>query len=83
MCLILPYMCPHTTICVSSYYCICDLILVYMCPHTTAYASLQRATFGLSVLRSSKSPQYMCLILLYMSSYYYMCPHTTAYVSSY
>ena len=26
------YMCPHTTICVSSYYYICVLMLLYMCP---------------------------------------------------
>ncbi len=35
--LILPYMCPHTTVYVSSYYYICVLILLYMCPHTGAY----------------------------------------------
>jgi hypothetical protein len=28
------YMCPHTTIYVSSYYKICVIILLYMCPHT-------------------------------------------------
>jgi hypothetical protein len=27
------YMCPHTTIDVSSYYCTCVLILLCMCPH--------------------------------------------------
>ena len=29
------YMCPHTTMYVSSHYYICVLILLYMCPHTT------------------------------------------------
>ena len=28
-------MCPHISIYVSSYYCICDHILLYSCPHTT------------------------------------------------
>jgi hypothetical protein len=32
---ILLYMCPHTTMCVSSYYYMCVLILLYVCPHTT------------------------------------------------
>jgi hypothetical protein len=33
-------MCLHTTIYVSSYYCVCVLILLYyMCPHTTIYVS--------------------------------------------
>ncbi len=32
--LILLYMCPHTTIYVSSYYYICVLIRLYMCPHS-------------------------------------------------
>ncbi len=33
------YMCPHVTVYVSSYYCICVLILLYMYPHTTVYVS--------------------------------------------
>jgi len=28
-------MCPHTTICVSSYYYMCPHTTIYMCPHTT------------------------------------------------
>jgi hypothetical protein len=32
-------MCPHATVYVSSYYCICVLILLYMCPHATVYVS--------------------------------------------
>jgi hypothetical protein len=65
----LHYMCPHTTIYVSSfcmcvqgfalyvssYYYMCVLIPLYMCPHTT----------------------------IYVYSYYYICPHTTIYVSTY
>jgi hypothetical protein len=78
--LILLYMCPHTTICVSSYYYMCPLTCVrilllcmssyyYMCPHATIYAS---------------SHYYICVLrLLYVSSYCYICPHTTKYVSSY
>jgi hypothetical protein len=68
------YMCPHTTIYVSSYYCICVLIRTSLSapegPHsdqTTVYVS---------------SYYYICvLILQYVSSYYCMCPHTTIYVS--
>jgi hypothetical protein len=76
--LILIYICPHNTICVSSYYYMwcphtttCGvLIVLYSCPHTTICVS---------------SYYYMCphtticvLILLYVvSSYYYMCPHAT------
>ncbi len=36
---ILPYMCPHTTVCVSSYYYVCVLILLYMCRHTPIHVS--------------------------------------------
>ena len=31
------YMCPHSTVYVSSYCYICVLILLYMCPHTSMY----------------------------------------------
>jgi hypothetical protein len=37
--LILLYMCPHTTICVSSYCYMCVLILLYVCPHTAVCVS--------------------------------------------
>ncbi len=59
------YMCPHTTICVSSSYYICVLILLYsyyyicvliqlhMCPHT----------------RIGVSSYYSCVLILL-----YMCP---------
>ncbi len=33
--LVLQYMCPHTTIFVSSYYCKCVLILLDVCAHAT------------------------------------------------
>jgi hypothetical protein len=33
------YMCPHTTMYVSSYHYICVRIPLYMCPHTTIYVS--------------------------------------------
>jgi hypothetical protein len=68
-------MCPHTTICVSSYYDVCGLILLYMCPHTMYVASYY----------------YMCpCTTIFLSAYYdvcvrillYMCAHTTIYQSS-
>jgi hypothetical protein len=37
ICSIYVYMCPHTSIYVSSYCYKCVLILVYMCPQTTMY----------------------------------------------
>ena len=58
--LILLYMCPHTTIYVSSCYYLCVLILLYMCPRTAIY-----------VLICVSSYCCICvLILLYVSSYY-------------
>jgi hypothetical protein len=36
---ILLYICPHTTIYMSPYYCIYVRILLYICPHTTIYMS--------------------------------------------
>jgi hypothetical protein len=77
--LILLYMCPHTTIYVSSYHCICVLILL-----------LRRLGPFLLV-----SPQvfsyYYTYTTIYVSSYHYkcvlvplyMCPHATVNVSSY
>jgi hypothetical protein len=57
--------CPHTAICVSSYYCIFVLILLYMCPHTTFYVSSYYYIF---------CPHTTVCV----SSYYYIfCPHTT------
>ena len=69
--LILLYICPHTTICVSScvliYMCphstSCVLILLYMCPHTTIYVS---SCYDMCPAVSS-----------------YICPHTTSCVSLY
>ena len=60
------HVCPHTTICVSSYYYICVLILLYMCPHTAIYVS---SYYYMS------SYDYICVIILL-----YMCP--TVYESS-
>ena len=51
---ILPYVRPHTITSVPSYYYMCVLILLYMCPRTAICV----------------------LILLYVSSYYCLCPHT-------
>jgi hypothetical protein len=95
--LILLYMCPHTTVYVSSYYymcphtTICFLILLCMCPHTTVYVSSYYYVCVLILLYMCPHTTICVLILLYMcphttiyvSSYYYMCPHTTGYVSSY
>jgi hypothetical protein len=47
------YVCPHTTMYVSSYYYLCVLILLYMCPHTTMYVSSYYFTFPHTTL-------YMC-----------------------
>jgi hypothetical protein len=76
------YMCPHTTMYVSSYYyvpsatariCSCRLTG----PHTTMYVSSYYCICVLILL-------YMCPhTTIYVSSYYYMCPHTTTHVSSY
>jgi hypothetical protein len=54
------YMCPHTTMYVSSY-----LILVYICPQTTIHVSSYHYV---------SSYYYACvLILFYVSSYYHIC----------
>ena len=48
--------CPHTTIYVSSYYCIFVLILVYACPHT--------AINVISLLyMCSDTPIYKCVLM--------------------
>jgi hypothetical protein len=59
------YMCPHATICVSSYDC--------MCPHTTV-----------CVLNYCMCPDTIICVLipLYVSSYYYICVLILLYVSS-
>jgi hypothetical protein len=68
--LILLYMCPHTTIYVSSYY---------------SYAHRGQALFKplyiqhiCVILLHVSSYYYICVLILL-----YMCPHTTIYVSSY
>ena len=76
---ILLHMCPHTTICLSSYYytrvlillymcllytAICVVILLYMCLHTPIYVSTLYC--------------YICVVILL-----YICPHTSMYLSSY
>jgi hypothetical protein len=79
-------MCPHTTVCVSSYYCICVLILLYvssyycvcvlillcMCPHTTVYMSSYYCICVLMLLHLSSCFCVCVLMLLYVSSYYYV-----------
>ena len=74
-------MCPHTTIYVSSYYCV--LILLYMCPHTTVssyYCMCPHTTICVLILLylcphttiSVSSNYYICVLVLpYVSSYYY------------
>jgi hypothetical protein len=92
------YMCPHTTIYLSSYYYISVLILLYM----TAKSPSTKHAFQVKVLC-----MYMCAhTAIYLSSYYniswwpsaiylpsycyisvlillYICPHTAIYLSSY
>ena len=56
---VLSCVCPQTTVCLSSYYCMCFVILLYVCRHTTVDVS---------------SYYCRCvLILLYVSSYYCRC----------
>jgi hypothetical protein len=80
---ILLYMCPHTTIYVSSYCYICVLILLY--GHTYSSIRTHMCKCGNILL-------HICvLILLYMCPHtticvliqLYLCPHTTIYLSSY
>ena len=63
------YVCPHTTVHVSSYYCRCVLILLYMSPHLLT---------GPQTAIYVSSYYYICVFILL-----YMCPHATIYVSSY
>jgi hypothetical protein len=76
------YICPYTTIYVSSCYYICVPILLHMCPHT--------------IIINVSAYYYICvLILLYLCAHLrrlccwqlflplYMCAHTTINVSSY
>ncbi len=66
------YMCPPTTICMSSYCYSCVLILPYDCPHTALYVS-SYCYMSLCYWRADELT----------SSLLYMCPDTTIYVSSY
>jgi hypothetical protein len=95
--LILLYVCPRTTVYVSSYYYIRPHTSV--CFHTTIYVSSYYYICVLILLYMCPHTTVCVLILLYMcphtiiyvSSYYYicvlillyMCPRTTIYVSSY
>jgi hypothetical protein len=70
--LILLYVCPHTTICVSSYY--------YMCPHTTIYVSsyyyvcvLVLGALALCAKGRGLAGAWCAVeVYLYIPSYYYM-----------
>ncbi len=68
----LPYMCPHTTIYVSSCYYTCVLILLYMCPHATIYVSSYYNMCPHATTHVS-SYSYICVVMLL-----YLCPHTLA-----
>jgi hypothetical protein len=81
-------MCPHTSICVSSYLYICVLIPLYMCSHTTIYLS----SYYYTSHRLSQAFRYICPhTSIYLPSYLYMCvliplymsPHTSLYMSAY
>jgi hypothetical protein len=86
-------MCPHTTICVSSYYYMYVSSYYYMyvssyynmCPHTTMYLSSCYYMYVSSYYDMYVSSYcYICFLTpLHVSSHYYMCPHTPIYVSSY
>jgi len=52
------YICPHTTLYVSSYYKICVLILLYVCPHTTIYVS--SGAYESVPRRSARAHQFTC-----------------------
>ena len=66
------YICLHTTMRVSSYYCMCVLILLYM--------HLRGRALGMQVIQRIPATVYMCLhTTMYGSSYYCMCPHTAIY----
>jgi len=80
--LILLYMCPHTTVHVSSYYYICVLILQNECPHTATHWS-PLAYYTICALIMLKCVH----ILQHAESYWqreggtaliplYTCPHT-------
>ncbi len=75
-------MCPHTAIYVSSYYYICGLMLLCMCPYATVYVSSY-------YIFPHATMCVLILLYLYLHTTIYvfillcMCPHTTIYVSSY
>ncbi len=71
------YMCPHTTIYVSSYYYASVLILLYMCPHTTMCPHILLYPCPHATIYVS-SYYFICVLMLL-----YMCPHATIHVSSY
>ena len=90
MCVRIPlYMCPRTTIYVSSYYYISVLILLYMCPHTPIYVSSSYyicvLTLFLEPLRTPSPREFFQVWLVYVCVRIplHMCPHTTIIVSSY
>jgi hypothetical protein len=77
--------CPHTTIHVSSYYCICVLILLYARPRTAICVLLILCVLILLYMCPHTST---CVLLLYvsarhLSSYCYTCVLLLLYVSSY
>jgi hypothetical protein len=84
--LILLYMCPHTTIYVSSHYYICVLILLYMCPqyyymcpHTTICVLILLYMCPHTTINVS-SYYYICVLILlsYVPLYYCICVRTGA-----
>jgi hypothetical protein len=88
------YICPHTTIYVSSYCYISVRMLLYMCPHTAIYLSACYYICVLTLLyvcplTNMYVSSYCCICVLILLYYIcvliplYICPHTTIYVSSY
>jgi hypothetical protein len=62
--LILLYMCPHTLLCVSSYYYYICVLILYICSHTGDASSPDHSATNVS------SYYYICVLILYV------CPHT-------
>ena len=79
--LMLPYMCPQTAICVSSYYSICVLVplcvlIYYICvlilQHKCSLPTIQVDTSSYCYYTGR---YYICVLILLL----YMCPHPSSY----
>ena len=78
------YMCPHSTVYVSSYCYICVLILLYMCPHTSIYGCPHTTIYvcphtvymcpqtTIYVSYDGREIENTVHLSIYVSSYYYI-----------